>query len=563
MPRYFADWSRILIALSFSCVATTTFSAVPDTKPRPNVLVIVADDLGYSDIGAFGGEIDTPNLNDLANEGRVFSDFYVAPACSPTRAQLFSGADHHLVGLGTMAENLPLTPGAKGKPGYEGELNDKALSLPQILLDHGYHTYMTGKWHLGSSRANRPGARGFERSFALLDGAANHFNQDGAFIPPGQQQMPKAQYTENDQPTDLPKDFYSSDFYTSKMLSYLKERHDSDDEAPFFAMLSYTAPHWPLQAPTSYIEKYQGRYDSGYQAIRRARLERMKALGLTDATDTVSSDEGLAASWRQLPDQERAREARRMEIYAAMVDNMDHNIGRVINYLESSGDLENTVILFFSDNGADGTTGKGLFEPTFAYYDNTMKNMGTGTSYVMYGPHWAHVSSTPLRGTKTMTSEGGISSPLIISMPGVDGDGAPNRSVINVMDVLPTILDIARIPVPGGKYNGRDVITPMGRSWLPMISGDIDIMPEQDHAVGWELFSRRGIRQGDWKMLWIDPPNGTGQWQLYDLNADRGETRDLYKENPKVAKRLKKEWDNYVERVGVQLNPYPWPEFIR
>ncbi|AFT69778.1 Arylsulfatase (Aryl-sulfate sulfohydrolase) [Alloalcanivorax dieselolei B5] len=563
MPRHRREWTRILFLFAFSCLSSTAFSANSEPGERPNILVIVADDLGYSDVGAFGGEIDTPNLDDLANEGSVFTDFYVAPACSPTRAQIFSGADHHLVGLGTMAENLPLTPGAQGKPGYEGELNDKALSLPQILLDHGYHTYMTGKWHLGRSAATRPGARGFERSFALLDGAANHFTQDGAFIPPGREKMPKAQYTENDEPTDLPESFYSSDFYTSKMLTYLKERHESESEAPFFAMLSYTAPHWPLQAPDAYIKKYQGRYDSGYEDIRNARLKKMKALGIIDSDDTTFQDEDLAEIWRELPDKERAREAKRMEIYAAMVDNMDHNIGRVLDYLKSSGDLENTLILFFSDNGADGTTGKGLFEATFAHYDNSTENMGTGTSYVMYGPHWAHVSSTPFRGTKTMTSEGGISSPLIINMPGMDGGGTPNRSVINVMDILPTVLDIAKVPVPDNEYKGRSVIAPMGRSWLPMISGEIDVMPEQDHAVGWELFSRRGIRKGDWKMLWIDPPNGTGQWQLYDLSSDRGEINDLYKENPDVTKQLKKEWSNYMERVGVQLNPYPWPEFIR
>ena len=367
---------------------------------RTNILLIVADDLGYSDLGAYGGEINTPNLDKLAQSGVQLTKFYVAPNCSPTRAMLLSGTDNHIAGLGTMAEAKARTKQYDNVPGYEGYLNAQVVTLPELLRDAGYHTYMAGKWHLGKSSSQSPAARGFEKSFSLLNGGASHFDLTGI----GMHEQVALYREDFEEVKELPKDFYSSRFYTKRMIDYIDSQRE--DGKPFFGYLAYTAPHWPLMAPDESIKKYKGQYSEGYQIIQQKRLKKMKALGLIN-NDTQANVK--LPSWEQLSKEEQTKEARAMEIYAAMVDDMDHYIGQLMNYLDSINERENTLIVFLSDNGAEGHDLSLL--PPFAKWankccDNSLDNMGKAGSYVWYGPAWGTVSSTPLGGYKGSPMQG-------------------------------------------------------------------------------------------------------------------------------------------------------------
>src|ERR1700742_1085401 len=387
---------------------------------RPNFPVIVADDLGFSDIGAFGGEIETPNLDRLAHAGIRFTDFHSAPACSPTRSMLLTGTDHHVAGIGTMAEVVP--PGFRGAPGYEGYLNDRVVALPELLRDAGYLTLMSGKWHLGTTIETSPWARGFERSFALLPGGARHYGGAGGGFSPVQ-----TLYTEDDQFVTVGEDFYSSDYYTDTLLRYFGERAE-DDDRPFFAYLPFQAPHWPLHAPSESTAGYRGRYDAGPDALREARLIALKELGLC-ADDVVPHPvvaDG-APEWADMTDDERAISARTMEIYAGMVDRMDWNIGRVIDYLTETGELDNTVVVFMSDNGAEGEIleslpilGGAIAAEIEKNWDNSLDNAGAANSFIWYGPRWAQAATAPSRLHKAFTSEGGIRVVGFVTWPGFE-----------------------------------------------------------------------------------------------------------------------------------------------
>jgi arylsulfatase A-like enzyme len=337
---------KLLAAAAVAALATPAVA-----QDRPNILVIVTDDLGWSDLGAFGGEVDTPNLDRLALSGVRFTGFHTAPTCSPTRSMLLSGVDNHEAGLGTMAEMQ--LPTQKAKPGYEGYLNDRVASIPELLGAGGYYTVMAGKWHLGLTDERSPAARGFDRSFALLQGLGNHFgaDQDGAWRAGDL----AADYREDGKLTRLPDGAYSSDYFADKLIAYLgAPRPAGKANQPFFAYLAFSAPHWPLQAPRDLIAKYKGRYDAGPEALREQRLARQKALGLVPRDAKPFALTGVTP-WASLTAEERAIQARKMEVYAAMVDRVDQDVGRVLDSLEKSGQLDNTLILFTSDNGPEGS----------------------------------------------------------------------------------------------------------------------------------------------------------------------------------------------------------------
>ncbi|WP_090423286.1 arylsulfatase [Mycobacterium europaeum] len=523
---------------------------------RPNFLVIVADDLGFSDIGAFGGEIETPNLDRLAHAGVRFTDFHSAPACSPTRAMLLTGTDHHVAGIGTMLEVAG--PGFRGAPGYEGYLNDRVVALPELLRDAGYLTLMSGKWHLGATIETSPWARGFERSFALLPAGASHFGGGGArsFSP-----VPTL-YTEDDQFVTVGDDFYSSDSYTDKLLQYLRERAPGDDR-PFFAYLPFQAPHWPLQAPDESIAKYRGRYDAGPDALREERLAALKRLGLcppdVEAHPVVADG---AVEWAAMTDDQRAVSARSMEVYAAMVDRMDWNVGRVLDYLSQTGELDDTVVIFLSDNGAEGAiveamplVGPRIAEQIEKHCDNSVDNLGRPSSFIWYGPRWAQAATAPSRLHKAFTTEGGIRVVGFITWPGFDRQAQIGTAFSTVMDIAPTVLELAGAAHPGAVYRGREVAPIRGRSLVGYLSGAAETVHGADTGTGWELFGRRAIRQGDWKALHLPAPHGPGSWQLYDLASDPGEIHDLADSHPDKLAELLTLWDRYVEENGVILDP--------
>ena len=520
---------------------------------RPNILLIVADDLGYSDIASFGGEIETPNLDDLAKSGARLTNYVVAPTCSPTRSMLMSGTYNHRAGLGAMAEWV--ADNQKDQPGYEGYLNDKVAALPALLKDAGYRTFMAGKWHLGMEPGQGPDSKGFDDSFALLPGAGNHYSDKG-LVP----FLPVVPYRENGQEVKLPSDFYSTDFYTDKIIDYIggeatgdiSESKSSSDK-PFFAYLAYTAPHWPLQVDSKYSDKYAGKYDGGYADIKDSRLKRMVKLGLVSEQTKAHGGDSCYPSWEQLSKEEQQRQSRMMEIYAGMVDSMDENIGRLIQHLKDTGEYENTFIVFMSDNGADARPERGLGQESAFLkenYSNVFDNLGAENSFVSYGGAWAQVGSTPFRLHKGTTTEGGIRAPAIISYPAGGYAGGIQTDLVSVMDILPTFLELAGTTHPGTSYKGRDVHPVTGKSILPYLKG-LESAVHKDEPYGFSVHRRQGLSYNEWKVVRLRAPYGDGSWELFNLETDPGETLNLAESEPKVMNEMITRWAEFESTTGV------------
>ena len=517
---------------------------------RPNILIIVADDMAYSDIGAFGGEIDTPNLNALAKSGARLTNFHVSPTCSPTRAMLLTGVDHHPAGLGNMAELL--TPEQKGKPGYEGHLNGNVATLAEDLQPAGYRTILSGKWHLGVAKGDWPADRGFERSYVLLQGGENHFGVADGFH--------HVQHAEDHAYIER-RPQYSSDYYTDNLLTLLRE--GGSDKRPFFAYLAFHAPHWPLQAPEALIAKYHGRYDAGYETLRADRLARQKALGLLG--DVPAHPILGAKPWAQLTVAERQRESRNMEVYAAMIDSIDSNVGRVVRHLKQTGQYDNTIIVFLSDNGAAGSAYDtlGTFDKTFGdwiakNFDNSLKNIGHANSMTWYGPGWGQAGTAPSLLFKIFTSEGGLRSPLIVEGPGVQ-PGLISTALTHVTDIVPTLLEAAGA-APLTSNHGHPVHAPDGVSLTPVLSGRSQAVRTADQPLGEELFGGRSLIKGDYKALYltelaanVDPVLVPGRWQLFNIKADPAEAFDLAAAEPARLRELIGDWEAYSARNGVIL----------
>jgi len=539
-------------ALSAGCVGQAQAPAAAAAAQRPNFLLIVADDLGYSDLGAFGGEIATPNLDRLARTGATMTQFYASPFCSPTRAMLMSGTDNHQAGFGDMAELI--TEQQRGKPGYEGYLNERVLALPQVLKAAGYRTVMAGKWHLGNAEQHSPAARGFDRSFAMTMGGASHFGDQLGIVAVDPDKPPKAMYRENGKAVDLPRQgFYSSEAFASRLIQYLDETR-GDGSQPFFAYLAFTAPHWPLHAPDEDIRKYDGRYDAGYEALRRSRFERMKALGLVPKDSPLYRGHPHWPAWEKLTPEQRRAESRRMAVYAAMVENMDRQIGRVIAHLERQGELERTVVIFMSDNGADGNSVYDVArtrEWIHKDMDNSIENTGRPGSFIEYGPGWAQVGMTPMQLYKSFMYEGGISVPAIIWGPAA-GIGVQRRTqVAHVMDIAPTLYELAGTRHPGDRHQERQVLPVKGKSLAAYLRGQAASVYGPDDVIGWELGGRKALRKGDWKIVQANAPWGKGRWELYNIAQDRTESRDLAAQRPDKLRELEREWTRYAADNGV------------
>lgn len=522
-----------------------------EKRDAPNVLLIVADDLGYSDLGCFGGEINTPNIDSLAAQGMRGTNFYVAPSCSPSRSMLLTGTDNHIAGIGNMAEWVG--PTQRGQPGYEGHLNKRVVTIASLLQKGGYHTFMAAKWHLGDKPDQWPVQRGFERDFALLQGAGSHWSDMLGLLP----SEPKVTFTHNGQEVkELPADYYSSKYFTDFIIQNIDE-HENDGK-PFFAYLGYQTPHGPLAVPADFREKYKGRYDKGYDAIRVERLERQKKLGIIGANVVNYPRLPNIPAWETLSAEQRLHAARKMELYAAMIDYMDVQIGRLIEHLKKSGKLDNTLIVFMSDNGAAGEdmaelmsrlapTAKDWFEKTF---DNSPGNWGKPGSCVEYGPAWAQVSSVPFRLYKGVEAEGGIRAPLIVKGPGVKHSGAINHSFLHVMDIVPTFLESAAVEHPG--ITDASLAPLQGKSMWPLLTGRVPATRSDVDWLGWELFGNRAIRQGDWKLLYLlKGAGGSGDWELFNLREDPAELHDLSSTHPEKRKALLELWNQYVKRNGV------------
>lgn len=536
----------------------TVVSEGAQPEPRPNILLIVVDDVAFNDLGIFGGEINTPNIDTLAKEGVVLTGFHASPNCSPTRAMLLSGTDNHVAGLGNMNEEM--ADNQRGNPGYEGYLNFSVAALPEILQEAGYHTYMTGKWHLGLTQETSPASRGFDKSFVLLQGGAGAFSNMLQIYGPN-----KAMYREDHKLLDaLPEDFYSTRFYTEKMIEYIDS--NQGDDQPFFAYLAFTAPHWPLQAPEESIAKYKGKYDAGYDVLLEQRLKALKARGLV--AEDVEAFPRLAGEprWEELNEEQQRYEAKKMEIYAAMVDDIDVYIGKLMDHLKTIGEYDNTFIFFMSDNGPEAHDldhgWDGLAKFVESCCDNSYENIGKANSYIWYGPNWGQAGNTPLRMFKGFPSQGGVRVPAFAHYPKTVKQGVRYDKILTVMDVMPTILEVADIQHPGQHFRGREVVSMQGASMLAMLTGDAEATHADNYVVGWELFSKRALRQGDWKIIYapyqevFEPRVGgikTDVWQLYNLASDPNEMHDLADKHPDKLQEMIGLWDVYVKTNGVIL----------
>ncbi|MDT8398523.1 MAG: arylsulfatase [Pseudomonadales bacterium] len=529
-----------ILAPVFLLLGFTACSPAPEPR-RPNILLILADDLGYADLGVFGSEIPTPNLDALAANGLLLTDFYANMTCSPTRSMLMSGTDSHLAGLGVMGR--PARADQRGQPGYEGFLNFRVASLADLMTDAGYNTYMTGKWHLGTEVETGPRARGFKRSFVSLDGAAHlgGLSWNGPALAP---------YRDGEEVVTVGDDFYSTRFYTQRMMSYIEA--DRAAGKPFFAYLAYTAPHWPLQAPAASSARFAHWYDAGYEVLYESRFRRMQALNLLPADAEPAAE--WSVRWAALSPEQQRIEARKMEIYAAMVSDLDSYVGELIAYLKDIGEFDNTFIMFMSDNGAEGLR-RELTPPLSNWVadccDNRYDNMGTGTSYLMYGPDWATASSTPFRRHKGTAFEGGIHVPAFVHYRGLAQPGARSDGFGTVMDLLPTFLALAGSEHPGSVYRGQPVLPLQGKSLLPLLRGERAEVHDGADYVGWELYGQRGIRQGDWKIVWDSARGEQARWYLFNVTEDPAERNDLALANPARLAQMLSLWDRYEAENGV------------
>ena len=519
------------------------------SAPRPpNIVVLVADDWGYSDVGAFGSEIATPNIDGLARAGARFSNFHVTASCSPTRSMLLTGVDNHRNGVGNMPETMPAEH--EGKPGYNGVLNDNAVTVARMLKDAGYNTYISGKWHLGKSAETLPNQRGFERSFIQADsGSDNWEERPYIFL------YDKAAWFENGQPAHLPKDYYSSTFIVDKIIDYINA--DRQDGKPFFAYLGFQANHIPLQAPKAAIDAYQGVYDAGWTALREARRARAVELGLIPAEAgmlTMAS----TADWNTLSDEQKRYEARRMEVYAGMATTMDAEIGRLIAHLKATGQYDNTVFVFLSDNGS---------EPTDPYdvlafklwlemnYSNELEDLGGKGGFSSIGPSWASAAASPLSGYKFFAGEGGLRVPLIVAgVPGMRANRV-SSAFVHVTDIVPTLLELAGIKAHAGQYQGKAVEPLIGSSLLPVLHGQAQRVHPPEQTIGYELSGSAALFKGDYKLVKNLKPVGDEQWHLYNISSDPGEVIDLQSQLPELFKTMQADYADYVRANGVLPMP--------
>jgi len=550
------NWlSATAIAFILAIVAVPAMSQPANAPKRPNIVIIVGDDMGFSDMGSFGSEIRTPNLDALAKDGARFTNFYTHASCSPTRSMLLSGVDTHLNGLGNMDEWT--APNQRGVPGYEGYLSRRVTTLPQLLKDSGYHTYMVGKWHLGKAPDLIPAARGFERDFTLLDGAGSYWDMSNFTA-----MQPRSTYTEDGRYlTRLPDDYYATKTYTDKMIGFIDANRGSGK--PFFALVAHQAPHDPYHLPRDWRNRHVGAYDKGWDAVRQERLKRQVEMGIVPAGAELAERMWYIPDPIVLAPAARALLGKKMELYAGLMENMDHHIGRLVDHLKKIGEYDNTIFIVFGDNGAEGTdlfamiagtpgTANALFAAQ-AWSQTHPNAWGDPQSYVGYGPMWAQVSMTPFSQYKGWLAEGGIRNALIVSGPVVKRPkGSIGHGVMHVADIMPTLLEVAGTSYPKS-YQGVELPPLYGKSWTNVLAGQAESPRTDQDLLAWQVFGNRAVRQGDWKLRWQYKPYGTGDWQLFNVAKDIGERKDVAAQNPDKVKALLALWDAYAKTNNVIL----------
>jgi len=517
---------RAFLATSLGALATTS-SVLAQQSKRPNVLIIMADDMGFSDLGCYGGEIATPNIDGLAKNGIRFTQFYNAARCCPTRAALLTGLYNHQAGVGDMVNSRPL-------PAYQGYLNQNCVTLAEAIKPAGYRAYMAGKWHVGEAHPHWPVDRGFDRYFGLISGASSYFKVDAG----------RTMALDNEKWTPGP-GHYMTDAFSEWAVKYIDDHAKQNASQPFLMYVAYTSPHWPLHALPEDIAKYKGKYRKGWDALRVERHKRQVEMGLVDAKWGLSPRGAGIPAWDSLTPEKQEDFDQRMSVYAAQIDRMDQGIGKILAALRRTGQFDNTVILFLADNG-------GCHEE-LNRGEKADALPGAAESYTSYGRPWANASNTPFRMYKHWTHEGGISSPLIAHWPAaLKKGGGWDRDPAHVTDLMATALDAAGAAYP--KTHQGNAITPIeGRSLLPALQGKKRQIRD---AIFWEHEGARAVRQGRWKLV----AEHNGPWQLYDMLADRCEAKDLIAAQPDRAAQLEKMWNAWAERCGVvQWSKLPKP----
>lgn len=505
---------------------------------RPNIIVILSDDMGYSDISPYGGEIHTPNLQRMADNGLLFTQFYNTARCCPTRASLLTGCYPQETGIGLMTQP-PGNPEAEnlGVPQYQGYLNKETVTIAEVLKTSGYRTMMTGKWHLGYEKKEYwPKQRGFDDFYGIVAGAGNFFKPE----------YPRGIVSGNDTITVTGEDFYTTDAFTDQAINFIGE----NNAKPFFLYLAYNAPHWPLQAPKKVVDKYRGKYREGWHKLRKERYSRMKNMGLISEDWELPIDD--VVEWDSLSEEKKDEMDHRMAIYAAMVDRMDQNIGKLLDSLESRKLLDNTVIMFLNDNGACAEGGM------LGWGDKDL--LGTKEGYYLsYGKAWANVSNTPYREYKHWVHEGGIATPFILHWPNglkKEQEGSCINEYGFLPDVMATCLDLAKAEYPK-EYRGYKITPMSGKSLVPLLSKSNQ--PIHTEPIFWEHQGNRAVRIGDYKIVQYRDRQGARDWELYNLKEDRTETNDLVARMPEKMEELKRHYYDWAERIGV----LPWDEVQR
>jgi arylsulfatase len=531
---------RLLTLLAAAALAPATLPAAPD---RPNIIVILSDDVGYSDLGCYGGEIATPNLDSLAAGGLRFTQFYNTARCCPTRASLLTGLYPHQAGVGYMTDRADYSAKAMINEWYAGDLRPDTATIAEVLRGAGYGTYAVGKWHVakhieeGESQHNWPLQRGFDRYYGVIPGASNYFT-------PAHLSRDNARVKFDADPEYPVKDYFLTDAFSDHAVRFVTEHHQRRGDQPFFLYLAYTAAHWPMQARPADIARYRGRYDRGYTPVREARFARMREMGLIDPAWPLSPQWG---DWDKVP--RRDWEARCMEVYAAQIDNMDQGIGRLLGALRTNGQFDNTLIVYLQDNGAcaenigrapGGAKGKGKGPAPMP---------GPANTWIGYGEAWANVSNTPFRLYKHWVHEGGISTPLIAHWPrGITRRGEWEREPGHLIDIMATCVDVAGATYP--TQRGDRKVPPMeGRSLVPAFAG----RKLAREALFWEHEGNRALRVGDWKLV---AKGAGGPWELYDLQRDRTEMNDLAAREPERVRDMVASWDRWAARTHAV--PWPW-----
>jgi arylsulfatase len=500
-----------------------------EAPPRPNIVVILVDDMGFSDIGCYGSEIPTPNIDALAEHGVRFTQFYNTARCSPTRASILTGLYPHQAGMGHLDSVVH-----EGSKGTQGRLREDAVTMAEVLRDAGYLTCMTGKWHLGQQHGTPPWKRGFDRS--LNSPAGGIYFRKQPYRP---EIFLNGEKKKKDDPI-FGKKWYSTDLWTDWGMKFIDEARE--EKKPFFLYLAYCAPHFPLMAPAEEIAKYRGKYKQSWEKLREARHQRQIEMGIVDEKWPLSPIPEQVPNWDQLSDEEKDRFDHMMAIYAAMLDRVDQNVGKLVAGLKERGELDNTIIFFLSDNGGNAESG-----PNGRYKG---KNPGGAGSNVFLGQNWATLNNTPFRRYKHFTHEGGVSTPLIVSWPDgipMDRDGKLIKEPGHVVDLMATVVDVTGAKYPA-EYNGHEIQPMEGVSLLPAIEGK---PLERTNPIYFEHEGNRALRRGKWKLVM----KHTGPWELYDIDADRTEQHDLIAEQPELAKELIADWEAWAKRADVG----PWP----